>query len=608
MLPTKFEKSPIALQVFLLTLLLSSQSIMALENQLASHPSPYLAMHAQDPVHWQDWHPGILEQAQKEGKLLFISSGYFACHWCHVMRRESYNNKDIADLLNRHFIPIKLDRELEPSLDAHLIDFVQRTQGRAGWPLNVFVTPQGYPLVGMTYVPAEKFEQLLVRLNKLWSEQAEETAAMAQRGMQALVKQRTSGTPESLVSLTELKSNFISGSIQMADQMQGGFGQSNKFPMTPQLSLLLELQASAPDKMLKDFLLLTLDQMANKGLRDQLAGGFYRYTVDPGWQTPHYEKMLYTQALLSELYMRAATVLKRPDYQAVATDTLNFVLRDMRGKDGAYIASFSAVDGDDVEGGYYLWSQDELSQVLQGKMLELARKHWHLQSAGDSVLPMRGSGIDELAVSSGMSEQQVQELLAQARQKLLARRAERVLPKDGKELAGWNGLLLAALSSAARQAGQEDMQQAAKQLRDNILTRLWDGKNLLRARDGSASLGATALEDYAYVAYGLSKWAELSGNESDKLMTQKLLTLAWDRFYTEDGWQDTNLPPLPGMPLGQAQDDGALPSPAALIIDLSQKSGNQALRKKALATRGDVLAVIQEKPFWYASHVRALLD
>lgn len=608
MLPTKFEKSPIALLVFLLALLLSSQSLMALENQLASHPSPYLAMHGQDPVHWQDWHPGILEQAQKEGKLLFISSGYFACHWCHVMRRESYNNKDIANLLNRYFIPVKLDRELEPSLDAHLIDFVQRTQGRAGWPLNVFVTPQGYPLVGMTYVPAEKFEQLLVRLNELWSEQAEETAAMAQRGMQALVKQRTPKPPESLVSLTALKSSFISGSIQMADQMQGGFGQSNKFPMTPQLSLLLELQASAPDKMLKDFLLLTLDQMANKGLRDQLAGGFYRYTVDPGWQTPHYEKMLYTQALLSELYMRAAIVLKRPDYQAVATDTLSFVLRDMRGKDGAYIASFSAVDGNDVEGGYYLWSQDELSQVLQGKMLELARKHWHLQSAGDSVLPMRGSGIDELAMSSGMSEQQVQELLAQARQKLLARRAERVLPRDGKELAGWNGLLLAALSSAARQPGQEDMQQAAKQLRDNILTRLWDGKNLLRARDGSASLGATALEDYAYVAYGLSKWAELSGNESDKLMMQKLLTLAWDRFYTEDGWQDTNRPPLPGMPLGQAQDDGALPSPAALIIDLSQKSGNQALRKKALATRGDVLAVIQEQPFWYASHVRALLD
>ncbi len=611
MLPTKiviFKKPPIALQVFLLALLLSSQSLMALENQLASHPSPYLAMHAQDPVHWQDWHPGILEQAQKEGKLLFISSGYFACHWCHVMRRESYNNKDIADLLNRHFIPVKLDRELEPSLDAHLIDFVQRTQGRAGWPLNVFVTPQGYPLVGMTYVPAEKFEQLLVRLNKLWSEQPEETAAMAQRGMQALVKQRTPGTPESLVSLTELKTSFISGSIKMADQMQGGFGQSNKFPMTSQLSLLLELQASAPDKMLKDFLLLTLDQMASKGLRDQLAGGFYRYTVDPGWQTPHYEKMLYTQALLGELYMRAATVLKRPDYQAVATDTLNFVLRDMRGKDGAYIASFSAVDGNDVEGGYYLWSQGELSQVLQGKMLELARKHWHLQSVDEAVLPMRGSSINELAVSSGMSEQQVQELLTQARQKLLARRAERVLPRDGKELAGWNGLLLAALSSAARQPGQENMRQAAKQLRDNILTRLWDGKNLLRARDGSSSLGATALEDYAYVAYGLSKWAELSGYEPDKLMSQKLLTLAWDRFHTEDGWRDTNLPPLPGMPLGQAQDDGALPSPAAMIIDLSQKSGNQALREKALATRGDVLAVIQEKPFWYASHVRALLD
>lgn len=581
---------------------------MALENQLASHPSPYLAMHAQDPVHWQDWHPGILEQAQKEGKLLFISSGYFACHWCHVMRRESYNNKDIANLLNRHFIPIKLDRELEPSLDAHLIDFVQRTQGRAGWPLNVFVTPQGYPLVGMTYVPAEKFEQLLVRLNELWSERPEETAAMAQRGMQALLKQRTPKPPESLVNLAGLKSSFISGSIQMADQMQGGFGQSNKFPMTPPLSLLLDLQASAPDKVLKDFLLLTLDQMASKGLRDQLAGGFYRYTVDPGWQTPHYEKMLYTQALLSELYMRAATVLKRPDYQAVATDTLKFVLRDMRGKDGAYIASFSAVDGNDVEGGYYLWSQDELSQVLQGDMLELARKHWQLQSADGSALPMRGSSIKELAESSGMSESRVQDLLTQARQKLLAKRNERVLPKDGKELAGWNGLLLAALSGAARQPGQEDMQQAAKQLRDNLLTRLWDGKNLLRARDGSASLGATALEDYAYVAYGLSKWAELSGDEADKLLSQKLLTLAWDRFHTEDGWRDADRPPLPGMLLGQAQEDGALPSPAALIIDLSLNSGNQQLRDRALATRGDVLAAIQDKPFWYAGHVRALLE
>jgi len=295
------------LQVFLFVFILSSQSIMALENQLASHPSSYLAMHAEDPVHWQDWHPELLQQAQKEGKLLFVSSGYFACHWCHVMRRESYNNEDIANLLNQYFIPVKLDRELEPAMDAHLIDFVQRTQGRAGWPLNVFLTPEGYPLLGMTYVPAGKFQQLLLKLNTLWRGEAEETAAMAQRGMQALVKQRQPKTPGSLVNLIELKTSFISNTIQMADQMQGGFGQSNKFPMTPQLSLLLELQASAPDKMLEDFLILTLDQMADNGLRDQLAGGFYRYTVDPGWQTPHYEKMLYTQALLSELYMRAAT-------------------------------------------------------------------------------------------------------------------------------------------------------------------------------------------------------------------------------------------------------------------------------------------------------------
>lgn len=595
------------LQTFVLVLMLSSQSLMAMKNQLASHPSPYLAMHGGDPVQWQDWHPGLLQQAQKEGKLLFISSGYFACHWCHVMRRESYNNPEIAKLLNQYFIPVKLDRELEPALDAHLIDFVQNTQGRAGWPLNVFLTPQGYQLVGMTYVPAEKFRRLLIRLNTLWSEQAAETAAMAQRGMQALVEKRRAKTPDSLMNMRQLKAKFIAETLQMADQMQGGFGQSNRFPMTPQLGLLLEMQAAEPDKMLGDYLTLTLDQMANKGLRDQLAGGFYRYTVDPGWQTPHYEKMLYTQALLSELYLRAATVLRRPDYQAVALDTLAFVAKEMQGKDGAYIASFSAVDGNDVEGGYYLWSHKQLSQVLQGEMLELAIKYWQLPSSSiEPVLPMRGN-IKQLATSTGKTEQQIQTLLDQARQKLLTKRSERVLPKDDKELAGWNGLLLAALSTAASQTQREDLRTAAKQFRDNLLNRLWDGKNLLRARDGTTSLGAAALEDYAYVAYGLTRWGQLSGSDVDSQLAEKLLTLAWDRFHTKDGWRATDQPPLPGMPLNQAQDDGALPSPAALVIQLSLHSGNQQLKDKALATRGQVLAAVQDKPFWYAGHVGALL-
>ena len=602
--------SPIKLPgVFLLVILLYGQSPLALENQLASHPSPYLAMHAQDPVHWQDWRPRLLQQAQKEGKLLFVSSGYFACHWCHVMRTESYNNPDIANLLNQHFIPIKLDRELEPALDEHLIEFVRVTQGTAGWPLNVFLTPDGYPLLGMTYVPAEKFRQLLVRLNQLWSEKPEQTAALARSGTQALLQQRKPGKAGALVNLRQLKAGFISDTLQLANQMQGGFGQTNQFPMTAQLSLLLELHAAEPDKQLAEFLTLTLDQMASNGLRDQLAGGFYRYTVDPGWQTPHYEKMLYTQALLSELYMRAARVLKRPDYRLVAADTLDFVLRDMRGNNGAYIASFSAVDGNDVEGGYYLWSQEELARVLQDELLELAIEHWGLQPSPDTMrLPMLGNSVAELASATGKSKQQIQGMLQQARRQLLAARAQRVLPRDDKELSGWNGLLLSALCIASQQPGMESMRSAAKQLRDNLMTRLWDGTNLLRARDGDTSLGAAALEDYAFVAYGLARWADLSGNAADKQLVEKLLTLTWDRFYTEAGWRTADVPPLPGMPMAQAQEDGALPSPAAMIIDLSLKSDSQLLRDKARATRGEVLAVVQEKPFWYASHVRVLLD
>ncbi len=266
-------------------------------NELVGHPSPYLAMHAEDPVQWKSWGFEAVNEAKQKDKLMFISSGYFSCHWCHVMQRESYKNDTIAKLLNDAFVPIKVDRELEPVLDEQLIHFTQQTRGQGGWPLNVFVTPEGYPLLGVLYVPADQFKDLLIKLNLRWQEQRQALKQVAANAAYAInrrlqVEQRQTVS----VELAELEQRFLSQTMLLADELGGGFGQQNKFPSAPKLVALLKLYAKYRDEQLKEFLLLTLHEMASKGLRDQLGGGFYRYTIDPGWRIPHFEKMLYDNA------------------------------------------------------------------------------------------------------------------------------------------------------------------------------------------------------------------------------------------------------------------------------------------------------------------------
>lgn len=594
-----------------LVLLMSASAAHALENRLAQHPSPYLAMHGQDPVHWQSWSREVLEIARQQGKLIFISSGYFACHWCHVMQKESYQNTQVAAFLNQHFIPVKLDRELEPALDAHLIDFVQRTQGSAGWPLNVFLTPEGYPLVGATYLPAENFQTLLDRLQKIWSQDVDKVRDMARRALLAIIQQRdAAGTPDTKAT-GKLGETLVSRALQYGDEMLGGFGQQNRFPMTPQLTVLLKLQAKSANLELAAFLALTLDQMARQGLRDHLAGGFYRYTIDPDWQIPHYEKMLYTQALLSMLFLQAADVLDRPDYRLVAEDTLEFVLTYMAGRQGGYVASFSAVDDQNREGGYYLWTQDELQEVLKGEWLEPAVRHWRLGAgvdSGETVLPRLGESAAEIAQATGGTTDQVTLTLTEARKKLLEARSKRVLPVDHKELAGWNGLLLAAFSAAAEALGRDDFKRAAAQLAEYLATRLWDGKTVYRAREADAPVGAASLEDYAYLAFGFTEWARVSADTTARQHARDILLKAWERFYVAPGWLQSDEAMLPGMPRNVAQDDGALPSPAALVIALSAASGDPQLVGRVSAANSQAMGVVQEQPFWYASHAWSLIE
>jgi hypothetical protein len=605
-----------------LPLALSAQEVSA--NQLANHDSPYLAMHGADPVDWHLWSAEALAQARREHKLLFVSIGYFSCHWCHVMHRESYQDAQVAKLLNAHFIPVKVDRELNPALDAYLLDFVQRTRGMSGWPLNVFLTPEGHPLIGLIYLPKDNFLSLLQQLQQQWQQAPDELSQIAARASQELnapgeytatKEDKDSSTTVQPIDGRRLEDIMVQQALQLADDMEGGFGDQSKFPMVPQLDSLLSAFQHQPSAPLKQLLTLTLDRMATQGLRDHLGGGFFRYTVDPGWQTPHFEKMLYDNALLAMVYLRAASILQRPDYESVARDTLDFMVREMVAPSGAMVSSFSAVDEAGVEGGYYLWQPEFLAQLLSSDEVRLIQKLWGVtgQSSFEAGYLLRqqmtlAEAAKELVIDEATAQQQLQS----AKQKLLAARAQRHLPVDGKQLAAWNGLALTALVQGAQRKDGARYQAAAKKIRDYLVTTLWNGQRLLRARGKSGELGQAGLEDYAFAAQGLLAWAELTKDNNDAQLARRWIDAAWQRFRTASGWQRTDqtlLPMGPGSPL---LDEGPLPSPAAVLMRitlvLKGQQGDSARHTQAAAALQGGNNQLTQAAFDFPTQVQVLAE
>lgn len=582
-----------------------------LKNVLQQHASPYLAMHGNDPVKWQEWNEETVKRAKEEGKLLFVSSGYFSCHWCHVMQRESYQNNEVAKLLNANFIPVKVDREINSALDSRLIEFVERTQGHSGWPLNVFITPDGYPLVGMTYVPTKNFIAILNNLKLKWKQERKPLEEIAKQATDELTAEEVKSSYKIHKGLgRDYLNRFLHQATTMADDMAGGFGEQNKFPSYPQLNLMLKAYKNKPSKELKQFLFLTLNKMASQGLNDQLGGGFFRYSVDPIWQVPHFEKMLYDNALLASLYIDAAKVFKNKHFSKVAKNTLDFMLDVFRSQQGAYIASLSAVDNKGIEGGYYLWQVEELKNTLTQDEMKVVELLWQLEGADDlegghhliEVMP-----VNEAAKMLKMPKEKTNLLFQSAKQKMLAIRKQRNIPRDDKLLAGWNGLALSAFSKAAKQFNEPRYKKAAQEIKTYIYNNLWVDERLVRAVKNKKILGSAGLEDYAYVAQGLYNWLDYTENEQDKKWLEKLINQSWSRFHGKKGWR---LAENMLLKYGQGEliiSDGVLPSPSAILINLSLKN-NKSLTKKSLqALNVDHLAVVSQ-PFWYASHILALFE
>ena len=591
-----------------------------LENQLRNHPSPYLAMHGTDPVAWQLWNRHSFELAKQEGKLLYVSSGYFSCHWCHVMQQESYKNRDVAKLLNENFIPVKVDREIEAALDSRLVDFVERTQGRAGWPLNIFITPEGYPLVGMTYLPASNFIEVLNKIQLKWKNERAELEKIARDATKELSTSTTSQQDSREVNKSSEKkyiNDFLFQARAMADDMSGGFGEQSKFPSVPQLSVLLQLYKQNHDIHLHQFLTLTLDNMASKGLYDQLGGGFFRYTIDPQWQVPHFEKMLYDNALLASLYLDATKILKNQKYAKTAKATLDFILSSLQSPQGGMIASLSAIDGYGVEGGYYLWQTAEIEKILSAEEFNLVDQVWNLNAIPDLQAGHHlvvATPLALVAKKLSINKHHAEELFASAKLKMLLVRDIRQLPRDNKILAGWNGLVLSALSRAAKEYKSKKYLDAARMVRDYLYKNLWRSSTLVRAVKNNHVYGNANLEDYAYVAKGLSDWLEIENNKQvldhDRAWLGELINDAWSRFYVKEEWRKSENSLLKYKQGEKVIVDDVLPSASALMIqttiDYCKKMHNKKLMEKALFALNVSTVEMSEQPFWYASHIFTL--
>ena len=483
-------------------------------NRLSRETSPYLQQHANNPVDWYAWGDEALERAREEDKPILLSVGYSACHWCHVMAHESFEDAAVAEVMNRLFVNIKVDREERPDIDQiYQLAHQMLTRRPGGWPLTMVLTPDGAPFFGGTYFPKEArfnlpgFPQLLERIAQAWresrSEIGEQNAALlaalanTQPGAAAHHSELTSAPIDA--ALRSLKTSF--------DSRHGGFGGAPKFPHPAEIELCLRRHTAAGDDAAQRVATTTLEHMALGGIYDQLGGGFARYSVDAEWQIPHFEKMLYDNGPLLRLYADAWTVTRNPLFARIAEETAGWVMREMQSPEGGYYSSLDA-DSEHEEGKSYVWTRQEAQAVLSSDEYAVLASHygldgpanfenthWHLRVA---------RALAAVAEGLGRSEDECARLLDSGRKKLFAVREKRVRPgRDEKVLVSWNALMIAGMARAAAVFGRDEWLQSARKALTFIRGTMWRNDRLLAtSRDGRAHLNAY-LDDYAYLIFAL---------------------------------------------------------------------------------------------------------
>ena len=480
-------------------------------NRLASETSPYLQQHALNPVDWYPWCEEAIALARELNKPIFLSVGYSACHWCHVMEHESFEDEEIAALMNERFVCIKVDREERPDVDQIYMNAVQLMTGRGGWPMSVFLTPDLKPFYGGTYWPPRArmgmpgFEDVLKGVHEAWLEKRDKVDAQAEQLTDA-VSQASGIRAEPTDLNVTLLQNAERELLRAADRTHGGFGRAPKFPHPMDIRVLLRTWRRFGNDDALNVATQTLDLMSRGGIYDHLGGGFHRYSTDARWLVPHFEKMLYDNGLLTPAYIEAYQATGNEDYARVARETLDYVLREMTQPEGGFYSTQDA-DSEGEEGRFFVWYEDEVMELLGADDGQLFCHCYDITADGNwegkSILN-RPKPHDQDAEVLGRTPEQLEELLARCRQKLFEARTERIAPgRDDKVLASWNGLMIAAMAQAGRVLDEPRYTQAASRAATFILDRMRDQRRLLHSFKDSQARFNAYLDDYVCLIDGL---------------------------------------------------------------------------------------------------------
>ena len=566
-------------------------TLYSFSNKLIHEKSPYLLQHAHNPVNWYPWGTAAFEKAKSEDKLLLVSIGYATCHWCHVMERESFEDPELAGFLNAHFVPVKVDREERPDVDKIHMDALHALGQQGGWPLNMFVTPEGKPITGGTYFPPQpmygrkSFRELLETLASIWKDEREKIFTTADQ-LTAHLQQKAVPTAEGHPELNwEAEEQTVTLFRESYDSQHGGFKQQqqNKFPPSMGLMLLLRHYKRTGETHSLEMVEKTLQKMFAGGIYDQLGGGLSRYSTDHEWLVPHFEKMLYDNSLFVWVLIETFQITKKHLYENAVRDILNYVARDMTSPDGAFFSAEDA-DSEGVEGKFYVWSKAEVLKILGAESGELACAFWDITEHGNfegSSIPNRPRSDEDVAAQFRITPEEMRKTLRASREKLMAVRSKRVRPLlDDKVLTSWNALMISAFARASRVFNDPEFEKMATRAADFIFNNLIDdsGRLLRRWREGEARFPAY-LCDHAQLAVAC---LDLYETTYDPAWFRKAVELSDEinrLFRNEDGpYYDTGI------------DGEVLLTRNAEAYDGVEPSGNSSLAQAFLRLRAYGLA------------------
>jgi uncharacterized protein YyaL (SSP411 family) len=551
-------------------------------NRLINETSPYLLQHAHNPVDWYPWGEEALQRARAENKPILLSIGYSACHWCHVMERESFEDPEIARLMNDNFVNIKVDREERPDLDTIYMEAVQAMSGQGGWPMTVFVTPDGVPFYGGTYFPPSDrlgmpgFRRVLTSVAEAYRRAPDEIRRSAEqlrsRMGRSLMGHEAGALDERVAAAA------YQGLAASFDARHGGFGGAPKFPQPMNLEFLLCYYKRTGEPHALEMARVTLDHMRRGGIYDQLGGGFHRYSTDDVWLVPHFEKMLYDNALLARVYLEAYQVTGDEEYRQVVEETLGYVLREMTGPEGGFYSAQDA-DSEGEEGKFFIWTPREIAEVLGPGDAPLVVAYYGVTEQGNfegrNILHL-ARPAEEVAQAHGVSPEKVRAAVERARRLLFAARERRVKPgRDEKVLTAWNGLMLRAFAEAARVLGRADYRATAEKNAAFLLATLRrDGRLLRTYKDGRARLNGY-VEDYAALADGLLALYEVTFEPrwfaEARTLAEEMLRHFWDD--AEGGFFNTSDDHEQLISRPKDLFDNAVPAGNSMAVDVLLRLG-----------------------------------